>query len=156
LISGGISVGKYDFVPEVLKELKVETLLYKVSQKPGKPFFAGTIDDKWIFALPGNPASALVCFYEYVYPAIRKMYGIENAFLPIEKAILLKDIPKIQDRSLFIKAYKTEDGVLSMDGQDSAMLRSFADANVLIYVPKDSKVKRKGDLVEVHILPFNN
>jgi molybdopterin molybdotransferase len=155
LITGGISVGKYDFVLEVLNELNVETIFYKVSQKPGKPFYAGTIDGKWIFALPGNPASALVCFYEYVYPSIRKMYGIKNASLPIEKLKLLKDITKNEDRALFIRAKKIDDGVLPLDGQDSAMLRSFAEADVLIYVDKDRKNIKQGELVEVHLLPLN-
>jgi molybdopterin molybdotransferase len=156
LITGGISVGKYDFVLEVLNELNVQTLFYKVSQKPGKPFFVGTINNKWIFAMPGNPASALVCFYEYVYPAIRIMYGIENAALPTMKVKLLKDISKNEGRALFIRAKKTDDGVLPLDGQDSAMLRSFAEANVLIYIPKDCKDIKQDELVEVHVLPFNN
>ena len=156
IIAGGISVGKYDFVLEVLNELNVHTLFYKVLQMPGKPFFAGTINGKWVFALPGNPASALVCFYEYVYPAIRLMSGIENAHLTIEKSKLLKDIQKKENRALFIRAKKTELGVLPLEGQDSGMLRSFAEANVLIYVPKDNQCIKEGELVEVHILPMIN
>ncbi len=156
LITGGISVGKYDFVFEVLNELKVKTIFYKVSQKPGKPLYAGTINGKYIFALPGNPASALVCFYEYVYPSIRKMCGIENASLLTEKLKLLKDISHNEDRALFIRAKKTDEGVLPLDEQDSAMLRSFAEADVLIYIPKERQDINQGELVEVHLLPLNN
>ena len=76
IITGGISVGKYDLVKDILLQLGVKELFYKVAQKPGKPLFLGRLKDKLIFALPGNPAAALVCFYEYVLPALRKMSGI--------------------------------------------------------------------------------
>lgn len=75
LISGGISVGDYDFVKTALEELQVETLFYKVNQKPGKPLFAGKINDKLIFALPGNPAASLTCYYVYVLPILKKNVG---------------------------------------------------------------------------------
>ena len=73
IVSGGISVGDYDFVGKALEELKVEALFYKVKQKPGKPLFFGKKEGKLIFALPGNPAAALSCFYIYVYIALQKM-----------------------------------------------------------------------------------
>ena len=62
LITGGISVGDYDFVGKVLQELAVEQIFYKVKQKPGKPFFFGKKKNTIVFALPGNPAAALSCF----------------------------------------------------------------------------------------------
>jgi len=70
LVSGGISVGDYDFVGSTLQELNVEQLFYKVKQKPGKPLFFGKKEEKIIFALPGNPAAALSCFYIYVQAAL--------------------------------------------------------------------------------------
>ena len=75
LVWGGISVGDYDFVARALKELEVETLFYKVNQKPGKPLFAGKTKDKIIFALPGNPAAALTCLYVYVVPTLCILSG---------------------------------------------------------------------------------
>jgi len=71
LVSGGISVGDYDFVGSALNSLGVETLFYKVNQKPGKPLFVGKLKDKIIFALPGNPAASLTCFYIYVKPFLQ-------------------------------------------------------------------------------------
>ena len=71
LVSGGISVGDYDFVGKALDELKVKQLFYKVNQKPGKPLYFGKKDHKVIFALPGNPAAALSCFYLYVHSALQ-------------------------------------------------------------------------------------
>ncbi|MEI6817135.1 MAG: gephyrin-like molybdotransferase Glp [Bacteroidota bacterium] len=153
LITGGISVGKYDFVLEVLNDLGVQTIFYKVAQQPGKPLLAGKINDKWIFALPGNPASSLVCFYEYAYPTIRMISGIENSHLPTETSKLLKGIRKKEDRSQFIRAIKTDEGVMPLEGQDSGMLQSFAKANVLIYLSEETRDIKEGDLVEIHILP---
>ena len=75
LVSGGISVGDYDFVAQALKELEVETLFYKVNQKPGKPLFVGKQEEKMVFALPGNPAACLTCFYVYVLPTLLILSG---------------------------------------------------------------------------------
>jgi molybdopterin molybdotransferase len=75
LISGGISVGDYDFVKTALENLGVKEEFYKIKQKPGKPIYFGTLNQKLIFALPGNPASALTCFYIYVLPALNKSAG---------------------------------------------------------------------------------
>ena len=63
ILSGGISVGKYDLVKETLHKLGVREIFYKVAQKPGKPLFAGRKGGKIIFALPGNPAAILTCYY---------------------------------------------------------------------------------------------
>jgi len=162
LITGGISVGKYDFVKDVLKELNVETVFYKVAQKPGKPLFLGRLNDKLIFALPGNPASALVCFYEYAYPAIRKMQGIEKAMLVTVQLKTEKDISKKEDRAFFIHSKSAHDlyrglyGVMPLEMQDSSMLRSFAEADALIYIPIEKKNINRGEMVEVHLFPFSN
>ena len=78
LVSGGISVGDYDFVGKALLEIGVEQLFYKVKQKPGKPLFFGKKENTIIFALPGNPASALSCFYVYVQTALQRLSGNED------------------------------------------------------------------------------
>ncbi|MBL7899098.1 MAG: molybdopterin molybdotransferase MoeA, partial [Crocinitomicaceae bacterium] len=79
LISGGISVGDYDFVKEALKQNNVNEHFHKIRQKPGKPILFGTKGKKMIFALPGNPASALTCLYIYVLPALNKVAGKQFA-----------------------------------------------------------------------------
>lgn len=79
VLSGGVSMGKFDFVPEVLKTLGVKMLFHKVQQKPGKPFWFGKKENKnLVFALPGNPVSTLVCAARYVIPHIKMMVGMEN------------------------------------------------------------------------------
>ena len=71
VLSGGVSMGKADFIPQVLADLGVEVVFHKVSQRPGKPMWFGVgRDQQAVFALPGNPVSALVCCRQYVLPAL--------------------------------------------------------------------------------------
>lgn len=77
VLSGGVSMGKADYVPEVLAELGVSVAFHNVSQRPGKPMWFGVgSDGQAVFALPGNPVSALVCSRQYVIPALRQMAGM--------------------------------------------------------------------------------
>lgn len=93
LITGGVSVGDYDFVIAALKKCAVKTIFHKVKQKPGKPLFFGTCNQSLVFGLPGNPASVLTCFYEYVAEAI-KCYTQNQFFniswMPLSKSFLKK------------------------------------------------------------------
>lgn len=153
IISGGISVGKYDLVKEILESFGVKELFYKVSQKPGKPLYAGKLKEKFIFAMPGNPAASLVCFYEYVLPALRKMsghsdYELRKEYLPIENNYEVKGI-----RDLFLKAITSNGKVKLLEGQGSDILRSFAEANALVYLKSGDRIIKKGSLVETHIIP---
>jgi molybdopterin molybdotransferase len=154
LISGGISVGDYDFVNEILKENNTITLFYKIAQKPGKPLFFGKNNMTYIFGLPGNPASALTCLYEYVYPCLRKLQGRNDLFLTTIKLPAEQDIPKKKGLANFLKAKASSTGVLSLEGQESFKIRSFADANAFIYLPLEKENIKAGDIVEVHLLPF--
>ncbi|HEY9008314.1 MAG TPA: molybdopterin molybdotransferase MoeA [Ohtaekwangia sp.] len=73
IISGGVSKGKFDFIPEALDSIGVKKLFHQVSQRPGKPFWFGTSKKgKVVFALPGNPVSTYMCFYRYVLPWLWK------------------------------------------------------------------------------------
>ncbi len=153
ILTGGISVGKYDLVYETLKEFGVEPIFYKVAQKPGKPFFAGKLNHKLIFALPGNPAAVLVCFYEYIFPVIRIMQGHLKSHLKQVKFNLLKTIRSYENRSQFIRAKIMNGGIMPLEGQDSFMLHSFALADALIYVPNGTHIIEENEEVEVHLLP---
>lgn len=91
ILSGGVSMGKFDYVPEVLKELGVKVYFYKIKQRPGKPFWFGISGDgKPVFALPGNPVSTQVCFHRYVLPYLRKASGIREDV--VEYATLMEDV----------------------------------------------------------------
>jgi molybdopterin molybdotransferase len=91
ILSGGVSMGKADYVPEILAELGVKVSFHRISQRPGKPMWFGSgPDGQAVFALPGNPVSALVCCRQYVIPALAKS-SAETARLP-EFASLAADI----------------------------------------------------------------
>jgi len=154
LISGGISVGKYDFAKEALETTGVETIFYKISQKPGKPLFAGKVGEKIIFALPGNPASVMVCFYEYVFAAIRFMSGYPPESDAVHYRKLLKPVNNSEDRDCFFRAKNCSEGILPLEGQDSYMMQSFAQADSFIFVPANQIVEQ-GESVEVHPIPVN-
>ena len=80
VLSGGISMGKFDFVPSVLTELGAKLVLQKVQQRPGRPMWFGvSARGKPIFALPGNPVSTLVCATRYILPALRQASGLPAA-----------------------------------------------------------------------------
>lgn len=135
LISGGISVGDYDYVADALKAIEVESIFYTVRQKPGKPLFFGKKGEKAVFALPGNPASTLSCFYVYVKRYLERVQGIEVKELEL---ILEAPIENRFGRALFVKAKRTGGSVTPIDEFNSATLMSFAKADALIYVPAET------------------
>ncbi len=153
LISGGISVGDYDFVGKALLEIGTQQIFYKVKQKPGKPLFFGKLNSKPVFALPGNPASALSNFYIYVHPALERLSGNINFSINKGIAILDSDFIKKGDRAQFLKAHHENGKVTILEGQSSAMLHTFATANVLVYTPCNINDYVKGDTVQIIHLP---
>ena len=147
ILSGGISVGDYDFVKQALEENGVEELFYKIFQKPGKPLYFGRKDNKFVFALPGNPASSLSCFYVYVLPFLQRFSGSENQGLKRIQFPISHDFQNKGDRPQFLKA-KVESGQAEiLDGQSSSMIRSMALGNALVFLEAETSVS-KGDLVE--------
>jgi molybdopterin molybdotransferase len=109
ILSGGVSKGKFDFVPGVLKQVGFEVLFHQVSQRPGKPFWFGkTSAGKVAFALPGNPVSTFMCFYKYIKPWILKSLGIQ--ILP-DYAILAEDFSFTPNLTYFLQvSVKKESG----------------------------------------------
>lgn len=152
LVSGGISVGDYDFVARALKELQVQTLFYKVNQKPGKPLFAGKLHNKMVFALPGNPAACLTCFYVYVLPTLAIMSGAEVNYQQAVWFSLAHDYEVKNTRCQFLKASISDGEVEILTHQNSSMLNSFSVSNGLVYVPHGHYELKKGDTVEVYLL----
>ncbi len=153
LISGGISVGDYDFVGKALRDLKVEEIFYKVKQKPGKPLFFAKKEETTIFALPGNPASSLSCFYIYVIPALQKISGHPHHDLKRGTAISDSNYKKKGQRAEFLKAIVADNKATILDGQASSMLRSFAVANAIVYLPEEIHEVKVGDTLQIIDLP---
>ena len=153
LISGGISVGDYDFVKEALLDNQVEELFYKINQKPGKPMFFGRKNETLVFALPGNPASSLTNFYIYVCPAIKNKMGFSEIHTTKIIRKLNSDIKNNTGKTLFLKAKYDETTVTVLDGQSSAMLNTFAVANSLLIVPEEIEIYKGGQFVT--LLPID-
>lgn len=153
LVSGGISVGDYDFVKKALEALEVDELFYKVRQRPGKPLYFGKKEKCFVFALPGNPASTLSCFYVYVLPLITRLKGSQSEGLLRMEVPLAHDFSSKEARALFLKASVQNKVVHILDYQHSSMLVSFAKANALVYLPEKEVRLKKGAHVEVLLLP---
>ena len=101
MLSGGVSMGKFDYVPEVLTQLGVKVFFHKVQQKPGKPFWFGKGKNGLaVFALPGNPASTLVCFYRYVLPQLKRSMGFTKIFQ--EFAVMGEEIQILSSLTIFL------------------------------------------------------
>jgi len=152
LFTGGVSVGDYDFVLQAAENCGIEKQFHKIKQKPGKPLYFGTTGTKVIFGLPGNPASVLTCFYEYVSPAISKMTGKKNSVKKI-KATLQNDYSKKAGMTHFLKGFYENEKVHALSAQASFQLRSFATANCLIVIGEEEQTVKTGEEIEVHLLP---
>lgn len=158
IVTGGVSVGDFDFVKEAAADAGVREVFWKVLQKPGKPIFFGKkVDGKFLFGLPGNPASALVCYYEYVRPALLRALGARELFLPTLRLPLVEGMRKKPGLRHFLKAHVdlggTAPSLRILEGQGSHLMRSFAEANALAVLPEEGESWTAGDEVEAHLLP---
>lgn len=92
VLSGGVSKGKFDYVPEVLKELGVKEKLHRIAQRPGGPMWFGIGGEVPVFALPGNPVSTQICLYRYVIPHLKSALGASSKreFVKLSQAVKLK------------------------------------------------------------------
>ena len=152
LLTGGVSVGDYDFVVRAAAANGVEQVFHKIRQKPGKPLFFGKKGKKIIFGLPGNPASVLNCFYEYVLPALGQMSGRETSLKSLNVG-LKTALKKPAGLTQFLKGYYDGNSVIDLKAQESFRLSSFAKANCLIKLEEGKTEFPKNDLVEIHLLP---
>ena len=152
LLTGGVSVGDYDFVVAAAKNCGVKQAFHKIRQKPGKPLFFGTKYQKMVFGLPGNPSSVLSCFYQYVLPALGKMLG-KNLQLTHVDAILSHDYSKAPGLTHFLKGSCNNGRATALHAQESFRLHSFAQADCLIVLEESRGNYQAGDHVEVHLIP---
>ena len=133
LLAGGVSVGKFDLVPQVLKDLGVETHFHHIRMKPGKPLLFGTKGDTLVFGLPGNPVSALVCFELFVRPALRSLAGLPQ--VGPTAGTLAAAFTASNDRPTFHPVAVSGTVVTPRPWFGSADLRSLLAANALMHLP---------------------
>jgi molybdopterin molybdotransferase len=156
LLTGGVSIGDYDFVGKSQHLPGFETIFHKVRQKPGKPFLFATYKGKLLFGLPGNPASVLSCFYQYVLPSLRQSSGLGQTDLLKERVPLSGGFTKKAGLTVFLKGKCADGRVHILPQQESYILRSYAQANCLIELEEDRELWEAGDEVTIHHLPKAN
>jgi molybdopterin molybdotransferase len=152
LLTGGVSVGDYDFVLRAAESCDVTKLFHKIKQRPGKPLFFGKKNEQLVFGLPGNPSSVLTCFYEYVLLALEVLTG-RKLGLKIEKVPLANAITKKAMLTHFLKGFYDGKEVTILEAQESFRMSSFAKANCLVVVEENVDGLSRGSLAEIHILP---
>jgi molybdopterin molybdotransferase len=149
LISGGVSKGDFDFVPDVLQELGVDLKLQQVAMKPGKPLLFGVKEKALIFGLPGNPVSTFITFEIFVKPLIYKMMG--HNFIPqiyagkLAEAIERKHIERTEFLPVFFDGFKVK--LIAYYG--SANINALCQANALLRIDRGVAKIAKDEVVNV-------
>lgn len=156
LVSGGTSVGVHDYVRPTLEALGVQMKFWRVEMKPGHPMAFGAKDSAFVFGLPGNPVSSMVCFEQFVLPALRRMMGFTRIHRRTITARLAQDVKHMHSRTEFVRVMlsREADGYAATPAgaQGSGILASMSRADGLMIVPADSKGMAAGDKVTVQLL----
>jgi molybdopterin molybdotransferase len=156
LVSGGTSVGVHDYVRPTIEKLGVQMKFWRVAIRPGHPLAFGTTSSALVFGLPGNPVSSMVCFEEFVIPALRRMMGNPRLHRRTVMARLGHPVKFHPGRTEFIRVQLTHDAggyiANSTGTQSSGALISMAKADGLLVVPSDSTGLPEGEQVTVQLL----
>ena len=148
VLSGGVSMGKFDYLPKVLEELSVKKLFYKVLQRPGKPFWFGAYENKLVFAFPGNPVSAFLCLHRYFLPWLKNSLSV-----PLENfySVLDADVEFNPSLTYFlqVKLQTNKEGKLlaqPIKGNGSGDFSSLTEADAFLELPSDKNVFKRGEV----------
>ncbi|HPD56445.1 MAG TPA: molybdopterin molybdotransferase MoeA [Smithellaceae bacterium] len=154
--SGGVSVGDYDLVKDIMAEMGNSMRFWQVAMRPGKPLAFGDIKGVPLFGLPGNPVSSMVSFEQFVRPYLLKIQGHRNIFRPVIKAASADNLKKKAGVKNFLRAVvKKKKGkyvVTTTGDQGSGILKSMVAANALIILEEKVSKLKKGQMVQVQIL----
>ena len=154
VLSGGVSKGKFDFLPKALEKVGVQKHFHRIAQRPGKPFWFGTKDQATVFAFPGNPVSSFMCVQQYFKPWLDQCLQLETQPLPM--AALGADVTFKPDLTYFLEVkldYTSEGQLLAnpIKGNGSGDLANLVDADAFIVLPRGKELFQKG---EVHPVIF--
>ena len=151
--TGGASVGDHDLLAPSLRKLGAPIVFHGIAQKPGKPMLFAMLKDVPVFALPGNPRAVLICAWEYVIPYLRAMQGAQQPLLEQDRLPLSHAVEVKGNRAEFRAARVSEGRVRLLADEGSHMLRSFMEANAIVYLPEQQRRWETNASVEVHHLP---
>lgn len=149
IISGGVSMGKKDFIPDALAALGVEKLFHKIAQRPGKPFWFGRKNNKLVFALPGNPVSSFVCVRRYVIPWLRQSMGLKAT--DFMWARLSESVSFKPDLTYFLQVKLEQDKkavqwATPIQGNGSGDFVNLTAADAFIELPSEAIRFQKGEV----------
>lgn len=154
ILSGGVSKGKFDFIPKVLDDLGAQKLFHKIAQRPGKPFWFGTYKRCKIFAFPGNPVSSFICMHRYFIDWLG--YSLGTSLRKSIYASLTEDVHFKPDLTYYLEVQitYTDDGKIMatpQKGNGSGDLANLVDADAIIQLPRGKNLYEQG---EVHPIYF--
>jgi molybdopterin molybdotransferase len=155
LLSGGISMGKFDYIPQALKDLQVNQVFHKVQQRPGKPFWFGKHDNRVVvFAFPGNPVATFMCTQRYFIPWLNASVGLAPK-QPVY-AILAIDFSFQPQLTYYLQVKLTfnEQGQLlatPVEGNGSGDFANLADTDAFMELPLEKNEFKKGEVYRVWI-----
>jgi molybdopterin molybdotransferase len=152
LVSGGVSMGKYDLVEQAFRELGIEAHFTSVSLRPGKPTVFATLGERYVFGLPGNPVSTFVTFELFVKPVLAKLQGVAGDNLSLVKAVLQHEVTDKSGRTSFLPARVFHRSgnleILPVCWKGSADISGMVGTNGFVIVPLEVTHINAGEQVE--------
>lgn len=154
ILSGGVSKGKLDYIPEILESRGVEKLFHKVRQRPGKPFWFGRSKQTVVFALPGNPVSTFMCYYRYIEPWLKKQLGMRASKPPV--AQLAEDFSFGKQLACFlqVEVHVNAGGVLEakpVKGKGSSDLSNLCRGDGFLELPESRDHFKAGESYPLYL-----
>lgn len=147
ILSGGVSKGKYDYIPKAMESLGIQKIFHQVSQRPGKPFWFGAGRRRVVFALPGNPVSTYLCFYKYIKPWLMESLGVKTKTLT---AVLGERVIFQPKMTYYLQvALKIEEGrcvAYPVPGGGSGDFANLKDVDGFIELPLERNEFQKGEV----------
>lgn len=152
ILSGGVSKGKFDYLPQALEELGVKKHFHRIAQRPGKPFWFGSQDETTVFAFPGNPVSSFMCMQNYFKPWLNECVQVDPE--PLPNAILGADVQFKPDLTYFLEvklSYSEKGELIGMPvkGNGSGDLANLVDADAFIKLPRGRDEFKKGEVFPI-------
>ncbi len=152
LLTGGVSMGDFDYVPQILKEMGVDIIFKSIAVQPGRPTVFGIRGEQYIFGLPGNPVSSFVQFEMLVKPLIYRMMGHDFSHL-IQKLPLGEKLFRKNTKRMSWKPVKIVSGkIFPLEYHGSAHINSLIDADALVAIPRGKQALEEGEIVEAYLL----